>query len=53
MTTIEELTTEAMEILTNAHNAMMREDITQDQYQEVKKNVLIEIGLQTEILTEG
>lgn len=53
MTDIEALILEAKEILQNAHNAMMREEITQDQYQEVKKNVLIEIGLQTEILTEG
>ena len=53
MTTIEELTMEAKEIPINAHNAMMREEITQDQYQEIKASLLIDIGLQTEILTEG
>lgn len=53
MTDIEALILEAKEILQNTHAAMMREDITQDQYQEVKTNVLIEVGLQTEILTEG
>lgn len=53
MTDTEELTTEAMEILTNLHSAMMREEITQEQYQQTISNLLIDVGLQTEILTEG
>ena len=53
MNEIEELVQEAEEILKNAFRSMMNEEITQDQYQEVKRNLLIDVGLQLEIITEG
>jgi len=49
---IHELCKEAHEIICNARRAMMEEEITQDQYNEVVKNVILDVGYQTEIISQ-
>jgi len=49
---IKELCQEAHEIIVNARRAMMEEEITQDQYNEVIKNVILDVGYQTEIISQ-
>jgi len=50
---MKELVDEAKDILTNMYRAMMREEITQDNYIELRNAVLLDIAYQAEILTEG
>jgi len=49
---ITELAREAHEIIVNARHAMIEEEITQDQYNEVVKNVILDVGYQTEIISQ-
>lgn len=49
---IKELCREAHEFIVNAHAAMMNEEITEDEYNEVIKNLLLDVGYRAEVLIE-
>ena len=51
-TNIQQLTDEAREILVNAHAAMMEEQITQDEYWQIIKDLFLDIGYQTEVISQ-
>ena len=50
--TIKELTDEAHEILSNARQAWINKEITDEQFDEVKRNLLRDVAFRAEILTE-
>lgn len=52
MSETEELCAEAQEIITNARRAWKNGDITREQYEDVRKNTLLDVGYQLEIITE-
>ena len=49
---IKELPQEIHAIIVNARRAMMEEEITQDQYNEVVRNVILDVGYQTEVISQ-
>ena len=52
MNEIQELCTEASEILKNAWMAFQNEEITEEQYLEVRNNTLLDVGYKTEIISQ-
>jgi hypothetical protein len=52
MNDTQELCAEAQEIITNARQAWKNGEITRDQYEEVRRNTLLDVGYQLEIITE-
>ena len=49
---IQQLADESHQIIVNARRAMMEEEITQDQYNEVVRNVILDVGYQTEVISQ-
>jgi len=49
---IQQLADEAHLIIVNARRAMMEEQITQDEYWQIIKNLFLDIGYQTEVLSQ-
>ena len=49
---IKQLADEAHEIIVNARRAMVEEQITQDEYWQIIKNLFLDIGYQTEVLSQ-
>ena len=52
MNETEELVSEAQEIITNARAAWENGLITKEQYEEVRRNTLLDVGYQLEIIIE-
>ena len=46
------MTDEAHEIIVNARQAFMNEEITEEQFNEVIHNLLLDVGMRAEIITE-
>lgn len=52
MTELTDLLDEATEITKNAYSAYQEGEITHEQYIEVRNNTLLDIGYQTEIVSQ-